>query len=494
MTFTVPGSIMTLHHRFTGLSGRLLIVLIALTAVSAVSARDGDADRYLATGFPEGWTNTPATKYTNASPDDTGWWKSFNDPILDTLVSIGVANNYNLRSAYRRITMSRAQLGQIKAGYYPQVDLAAGWTKSRTSGATVSSNTPATNTSVWSLGASMNWEIDVFGKITSRVKQGKINVDLSKVDYAAAMVALQAEIASQYFQLRVWQEQMIVARQHAVSQKHVVDVTVARYEAKLASMLDVSQAQTVYYSTIASIPMLESSITGGINSLAVLVGAYPGDLQELLGTPRPLPEYCQQVAVGVPLDLLSRRPDIVAARMQIESDAAALGLARKQYLPSLALQGSIGTAAHKGKDLFKNNSFTYTIAPTLSWTVFDGFGRKFATQQAAEAMKADIEQYNLTVSTAVQEVDNAILSYYYRKQEIEKLKEVISSCQKSEQLSFELFRGGLSPIINVVDAQLNLLSYQNNEIVSRGQALVSLVNLYKALGGSWNLEMIEKTK
>ena len=169
--------------------------------------------------------------------------------------------------------------------------------------------------------------------------------------------------------------------------------------------------------------------------------------------------------------------------------AAELGIAKKDFLPTLTLNGSIGTEAHRGGDLFRNNSLTYTIAPTLSWTLFDGFARRSAVASARQMMEIGIEEYNLTVLTAVQEVDNAMAAYTNALRAIDLTDKVVEESQRSFDLSIDLYKQGLTPFSNVVDAQMNLLQYSDSRVTAQGRALTALIDLYKALGGGFQMDI-----
>ena len=330
----------------------------------------------------------------------------------------------------------------------------------------------------------MNWEIDVFGRITSQVKSKKALVEVSKADYLGTMVSLTADIASYYVNLRTLQAQYQVAQEHLLSQKRVVEIAEARHEAGLVSKLDVTQAKTVYFSTEATIPNLKSAIRKTVNSIAILLGVYPEELYGRLSEYEKQPDYMCLINSGVPMDLLRRRPDIIAAEKELAVYAAQIGIAKKDFLPTLSLQGSIGVASHEFNDLFKKNSLNYSIAPTLSWTVFDGFSRKYALAEAKTQMEIGISNYNQTVLTAVQEVDNAMVSYKSALETIECQQEVLEQSKESFNLAIEQYKEGLAAFTNVVDAQMSWLEYSNSLVAAKGSALTSLIQLYQALGGA----------
>lgn len=467
----------------------LTAATVGISTVNAQSVRDINVKNVkleaqndsVAEGDPEG-----ASLDLIDSVDDAQWWRNFDDPVLDSLVAMAIDHNYDLAIASKRVEAAANAVGSARSAYYPQISVNGGWNAARESGAMNGHGVSAHNSRYWNGGATMNWEIDLFGKIRATVKQSNSQLRVSRAEYAASMVSIEAQVATAYVNLRVYQAQMDVALSHSENQLKVVKITEARHEAGLASMLDVAQAKTVYYSTKASIPLLETSIRSTLNQLATLLGERQSDLSKVMEESRSLMKHTHLVAKNISLDLINRRPDIVASRQQIQVAADAIGIAKKDYLPTLSLTGTIGTSARDMDDLFTRNSYGYTVAPTLSWTVFDGFARKKATAAARIQMESAIADYNQTVLQAVSEADNALEAYTNDLVYMESLEEVVAQSNQAYDLSLDLYKRGLSAFSNVVDAQLNLLEYQNSLIVAKGDALVSLINLYKAVGGGWN--------
>ena len=462
----------------------LLAAFLALYAAAAYAGGNNTGEAALTDSVPSHWTYDE--HFNQSIPTDDNWWHQLGDPLLDSLIARGIENNPNVVIAGKRIVMAKEALNAARAGYYPSLGLQGGWTKARSSGALGNVSMPATTTDYFSLGLNMSWEIDVFGKISAKASQQKALYNATRAEYAATMVTLCANIAKAYVNLRVWQAEWQVAVEHIASQEKIVKITEARHEAGLASMLDVTQARIVYYSTQASMPTLRSSIRTTINSIALLLGVYPRDINDLLEPTSPLPDHRQIVPVGVPAELLRRRPDIVEAEYELASYAAALGIAKRDFLPTLSLNGSIGTGAHSAGDLFSRNSLTYSIEPTLTWTIFDGMSRRANMASARQQMEIGIESYNNTVMTAVEEVDNAITTYAGTLRNLDILDDVVTQSRKSHDLSLDLYKRGLSPFNNVVTAQMNLLEYQNSVVTASGNALTALITLYEALGGGWD--------
>lgn len=464
----------------THISVSTVFVTVALlgseTVVAAPDGIDGSV--------PESWMYMSDLETTLVSDDDS-WWKEFDDPVLDSLIRMGIDNNYNLDMAARRIEIAGNNVGIARSDYFPVLTLGAGWTRSRNSGMTGNEPIAATTGSYWNLGLNMSWEIDLFGKIRSRVGKENALYKASKAEYAGAMLALASNIASTYFQLRVWQIEREIADRHTERQLRVVRITEDRLECGLGNMLEVTQAREVYYSTMSSIPVLENSINTAINSLAVLVGVYPDEICEYLSEPRPLPDSYVLVPVGLPADLLGRRPDVVQARLQLASYASALGIARKDFLPTLTINGSVGTATHDVRNVFDRASVSYNISPTLSWTLFDGFERKYNKAVAREQLQIGLDNYNLTVMTAVQDVENAMSSYRASLRHIKAIELLLEQSAKSLDLALDLYKSSLTQFSNVVDAQMNVLANENSLVVARGRALNDIVTLHEAIGGGW---------
>lgn len=422
--------------------------------------------------------------------DDTRWWSRLGDPVLDSLIALADEHNYDVLAAARRVEIARQGLNLARAAYWPTIGVSAGYTRERTSGAMASPRTPANTLSYLSLGLDMSWQIDIFGKITSRARQSKELFRAGKAEFDAAVLTVRATVASAYIQLRLLQAELQVAQAHLESQDTVFKMATARYEAGLGSKLEVAQAATVYYSTAATVPGLRGSIEQTVNSLNVLVGEIPGSLDRALSAPAPLPDHHALVGNMIPMDLLTRRPDIAAAQAQVAAAAEGLGIARKDYLPTLSLEGSVGTSAHRAGDLFSNRSFTYAIAPKLSWTLFDGFSRRYAVAEARERMQAEIDSYNLTVLNAVADVNNATSAYNTSLAEIDSFNRVVEQSREAVSLSVDLYRGGLTSFTNVADAQINYLSSTNSWLEARAKALSALITLYEALGGGWDVALL----
>lgn len=465
----------------TPLKTALIIITAGTTALNANADHSRD---WLLDSIPQQWSYKSA--YSQKLPTEDDWWKTFGDQTLDSLINMAERENYNLAAALQRIEMAKKTLDVAKSAYFPTINVSAGWTKGQSSGASGPVVAKSSPYDYFSLGASMQWEVDLFGRITQNIKSQKAAYNASKAEFDGTMVSLAANVAKAYINLRTYQNEMEVAQRHLEEQQKVLTIVEARYKAGIGSLLEVSQSRTVVSSTRASIPPLEAMIESSINSLALLTAKYPDEISAWLSVPAPMPNVVYGANLGVPADLLRRRPDIIQAEYQLAQYAAQVGIAKKDFLPTLSIGGSIGTQAHNAKNLFGEHSMYWEVSPTLSWTLFDGLARNYRTAEAKAQMEAAIDSYNYTVMNAVVEVYNATTTFKSTMKTIQLTDDVIKESKQSLDLAMERYKKGLSPFNNVVDAQISYLTNQDSQITAQGKALTAVVNLYEALGGGWN--------
>ena len=454
------------------------------------------SNRYLENPLPQGWrtdithaiTGDDSLFNSQIQPVDDKWWKAFDDPILDSLIATASTQNFSVLSAINRMDMAKANWRIERGSFFPAISLNGGWSRQQSSGNI--SEAPQTITGAYSASLNTSWELDIFGSIRQRVKAQRENFAASKEEYISVMISLCAQVASAYIGLRELQQELNVVTHNCNTQAAVLEITQVRYKTGLVSKLDVSQAKSVYYSTKASIPQLESTINQYITTLAILLGTYPQDIRPILEQNGRLPDYIEPIGIGIPADLLLRRPDIRQAERQVNVQAALLGASKSDWLPQVFLKGSIGYASHELKNFTKRNSMTFEIAPSLSWTLFSGTKLVNASRLARAQLDESIHQFNQTVLTAVQETDNAMNGYRSSIKQIVALREVCNQGEETLKLSLDLYKQGLTPFQNVLDALRSLLTYQNQLTQAQGSSLQELISLYKALGGGYGLSLI----
>jgi NodT family efflux transporter outer membrane factor (OMF) lipoprotein len=423
--------------------------------------------------------------FTQTPPEDDYWWQKFEDRALDSLITIATERNLSALTAITNIRIAKAGWRMAQSSLMPSLNLSAGWTREKSSGNLSQTGDQEAWYGYFSSMLDVSWQIDVFGKIFKRAQAQKRGFQATEEEYRAVLVTLCAEVASNYFSLRQSQAEMKVLHENAQSQKEILEITEVRLETGFASMLDVAQAKSVYYNTLATIPAIQTKIDQYKNSITTLLALYPGSIDSLLDNATPLPDYVEAVAVGIPANLLRRRPDIRAAELSVASKAALLGAAKRDWFPEFYLNGSIGFTSNNLNKLMREKSMSWEIAPTMTWNLFSGGERVYATQEAKAELEQSIVAFNSTVLTAIQEVDNAMTVYKNSILTIKTLREAVRQGEETLSLSLELYKQGLSEFQNVLDAQRSLLSSQDNLVQTQGYSLTALVQLYKALGGGW---------
>ena len=461
---------------------RIRFVFLLLWVSWGVNAQQTEKIQFAS--LPENWLENDAL-FQQVLPVDDQWWMVFEDATLDSLISLAVERNPSVLMAINRMDMAKANLGIARSAFYPTIDLNAGWTRQQSSGNMGTGNPQGWNSN-FQTSLDMSWQVDVFGNIRMKAKAQKENYAATREEYNAAMVSLCAQVAQTYFNLREMQQELDVLKRNAMSQEAVVKITEVRYNTGLVAKLDVAQAKSVYYSTLASIPSTESSIAQYMNTLAVLLGLYPQEVVETLSVPRPLPDYIEPVGVGMPAQLLLRRPDVRAAERQVNAQASLLGAAKTDWFPSFFLNGSLGYSSQDLRDFTQKKSMTWSIAPSVKWTIFNGGERINNIRLQRAQLDETIHQFNNTVLTAVQEVENAMNAYKNSIKQIVACREMVNQGKEAFDLSLDLYKQGLSPFQNVLDAQRSLLTYENSLVKAKGYSLICLVQMYQALGGGWS--------
>lgn len=432
-------------------------------------------------GMPQRWP-ADGELFDQTLPVEDGWWKRFGDYQLDSLISLAMQHNLDVDEALARIEQARLGVLITQGNYLPSIAIGGGWTRQQSSGNIGGS---AQWNGQYNLKGQMTWELDISGRIRQQVKAEQGMYRASEEEYRGVMVSLCAQVAIAYFNLRQFQQEQEVLEHNCESQLAVLKLTEARYASGLASRLDVAQAKQVYYSTLAQLPSMKARVTNMMNTLAVLMGQYPQNLIQGLEAPVELPDYIEPVQVGIPAGLIRRRPDVRQAERQIEVQAAQLGAAKREWLPQFFLNGSIGYASTELKRLVRSGSVEWEIAPSMSWTLFNGGQRYHSVQQSRVQLDLAITAFNQTVLQAMQEVSNTMAAYSYSIEQIVANRQALNHSRQMLTLSLDLYKQGLTTFQSVLDAQRSLLSAEETLVQARGASLTTLVQMYQALGGGW---------
>jgi len=419
------------------------------------------------------------------------WWEVFNDPVLNQLVDIAHQQSYSLELAGLRVLESRAQLGIAIGTQYPQQQLAAGGvTRISPSENAGQGNT---NFNQYDLGASLAWEMDFWGKFRRGIESADAALAASIANYDEAMVLVTAQVVSTYVTIRILEEQLRIAYENLKLQQRSYDIAEVLYRHGQDSELDVQQAKTLLLGTQATVPQLKTQLGLTQNALNTLLGQVNGFVENLI-TDGPIPDVPEQVAVGIPADLLRRRPDLRQAELQAVAQNAQVGVATADLYPSIALAGSFGVASISrdvggggSSELFSSDSLNYTAGVSFTWPVLN-YGRIRNNIRVQDArLQQAIVSYQQTALNAAQEVDDAMVSLSGAQAEKAILQQGVEAARRSNDLSMLQYKEGFSGYQRVLDAQKSLFSQQNRYASSQGQAVQSIVQLYKALGGGWEV-------
>lgn len=425
------------------------------------------------------------------------WWRAFKDPTLDGLIDRAVAGNLDLRRAEARLREARALLAAERSGFFPELDARGSVTRSRTSQSGPLPPGQSSESTLWRAGFDARWELDVFGGTRRAVEAARAELGAAEEDRNAVLTSLLAEVASNYIALRGTQQQLRIAFDNIESQKQTLAFNRARFEAGLVSELDVSRSAAQLASFEATVPTLRVAEASAIHRLAVLLGVTPGTLREELGevpdgqprTAGSVPMALPEVPVGLPSELLRRRPDVRRAERRLAAATARIGVATADLFPRFSLTGSLGTQGNEAPRLVEARSIFWSIGPAVSWNVFDG-GRVRANIEAQNARQAQaLADYERTVLLSLEEVENAVTGYARNVERRAALARAVEASRRSVELAAGRFAGGegLGDLLDVLLAQRDLFQAEEALVRVDTQLSADLVALYKALGGGWSM-------
>ncbi|MGC8718580.1 MAG: efflux transporter outer membrane subunit [Thermodesulforhabdaceae bacterium] len=458
----------------------LIVTCFALVACSAVGP-DYSPPKL---AMPDRWKTSDNRLFDPLTEPTQDWWKLFDDPTLSRLIEETIAGNRDIRKAVARIEEARAQLGYVMGGLYPSVDAGGSVVRGKQS-ESVNKQAQARTDYQTALGAS--WEIDLFGRVRRSVEAAKANFEATQEDYRDVLISACAETARSYFLLRSVQDQLRAVQKNIESQREIFEITKARFEAGLASELDVAQAEHVLALSEARIPPLRNAAAGLLHAISLLTGNFPGTLDSILSDERPLNVPSRVLPVGIPADLLRRRPDVRSAERKLAAETARVGVAMADLYPSLQLAGTVGIEAIGTGDFLKTSSSFYGFGPSIRWNIFDA-GRIRSNIKAADArVEQALHGYEASVLKAVKEVEDKLVNYREALSKVETLQRSVASSQKVLDLAKSRYVSGLVSFQTVLDAEKELLDQETQLAQAKGDLVVAVVDLYRVLGGGWRV-------
>jgi NodT family efflux transporter outer membrane factor (OMF) lipoprotein len=489
-----------LHHR------KLLPSLTAFCLIIVTGCAVGPDYHPPETKVPTTWDGqnvvTPAqpSKPTIDPVTLVEWWTAFNDPTLSSLVEVAVRANLDVRLAEARIRQARAARFVAGAPLWPQVDATVLYERSHTPSAAVdtagggfavsgssgsSGGTPPFR-ELFQAGLDASWELDVFGGTRRNLEAAGADLQAAVEDRRDVLVILVGDVATNYINLRGFQQQVDIARRNLKAQKHNADIIQKRHDAGFVGGLDVANAKAEVATTESTIPLFESSARAAIYSLGVLLGREPAALEKDLAQAAPIPPAPPEIPVGLPSELLRRRPDIRRAEAQIHAATARIGVATADLFPRFFLTGSFGVTTSDVTKLgsLANNKF-WSFGPSVTWPIFAG-GRIYWNIKIQDALQEQaLLTYEKTVLTALKDVETALVAYAKQQETRKSLAEAVINNRKAVDIATQLYLAGRSDFLNVLIAQRSLFVTEDALARSTTSVDTNLVALYKALGGGW---------
>ena len=447
-----------------------------------------------ATVQPE-WTDLEDPQLSREPVVDPQWWSSaFQDPVLDRLIEDALSQNLTLRSAGLRVLQAQQNLSIAMGKRYPQQQALTG-----SAGVTRLSNNAMDHLpllhddfATYSLGFNLAWEADFWGKYRRMVQQAAAGLDASVAGYDDAMVALIAGVAQNYLMVRTLQNRLEIANTNVELQSQAVEITRAKFEGGVVSELDLDQAETLLHNTRASVASLELSMQQMKNSLAILLGKPPGGLGDLLDDPGPIPSVPAEIAVGMPQNLIRRRPDIRIAERQLAAQGAQVGIAVSELYPQFTIAGSIGAGTNNNSgqsiiDLFDADSVSFGLVGSFNWNIFN-YGRLKSNIRLQDAVfQQQLVDYRETVLEAQGEVENAIVAYLKSQEQLASYERAADFAQRAVDISKVQYEDGSVTFNTVITTLKALASQQDLQASTQGSVATNLVQVYKSLGGGWEV-------
>jgi NodT family efflux transporter outer membrane factor (OMF) lipoprotein len=456
----------------------------------------------------ENWLASGDPRITTTAPQDAEWWRTFSDPKLSELVRIAQQQNPTVQTAGVRVLQTRAQLGATIGDLYPQKqqvfgeltherlsdsESSRGLSRDVAQRSGVRRNLPSLDdNSFWVLqfGLGASWELDLWGKFRRAIESADASLLASIASYNDALVSLTAQVASTYVNVRTYEERLRIARENAETQRETLRLADVQFRNGQTSETDVEQAKSEYAQTRSQIPQLEIGLRQNQHSLSVLLGMPPSNLQELLGPGGPIPAAPPEVAIGIPADLLRRRPDIRSAEEQAAAQSAMIGATKAELYPAFSLSGTFGflsTDLNNSdlSDAFDWKSRVVSFGPAVVWNVLN-YGQITNQVRAQDAaFQQAVLSYQNTVLQAQQEVEDALVTFLGSQDTVALLAEAVAAARRSVDLATIEYREGATDYTTVLTAQQNLLEQQDQLAVTQGNVTQGLISLYRALGGGW---------
>jgi len=429
------------------------------------------------------WLNAEDKSLEMTKPLEAKWWESaFHDETLNHLIEMSLNENLSLRSAGLRVLQARQKLAIAVGSQYPQTQALQGSAQSGTTSPYAASHEQ------YGANFNLSWEVDVWGRFQRQIESASAELDVSVADYDGVMISLVSEVAQNYLLIRTTQLRLELARKNLELQRESLRITEAKFKNGEVSGLDSEQAKTLLYNTQATISSLEPTLQQLKNSLAILLGKAPYDMTELLSKNEGMPTMENNISLGMPQNLLRRRPDIRSSERQLAAQSAQIGYAVTELYPHFSIGGVINTnAGTSGSNLFKDEYSNWNSFVAFDWNIFN-YGRLKSNVRLQDALfQQSLEDYHQTVLEAQGEVENAIVAYVASKKQVMDYTLAVNASENAASLSQLQYTNGLVNFNTVITILQTLASQQDIWVQTQGNTATDLINVYKSLGGGWEI-------
>lgn len=489
---------------------RTLLALLALLSVTSGCVTG--VREYIANGFKVGpnycppqapvsdeWIDYAANTggLSNAPPDQWAWWQVFKDPTLEELVVTASNQNISLREAGYRIEETRALRAIAVGNLFPQQQTAFGQYRRQmlslgtgiTAGGGGGFPGAQRYFSVWNTGTQLAWELDFWGRFRRAVESADAQLDASVENYDDVLVMLIGDVASTYVEIRTVEQRIAYARANVESQQQSLQYAENRFKAGADSKIDQAQARTNLGQTQSTIPQLQTQLRLAQNRLCVLMGMPPRQIDDLLLQNRGIPVATEKVVIGIPAELVRRRPDVRRAEREVAAASARIGIAEADLYPAFTINGQIFVQANQFQDMFNSRAVGGSVGPSFNWNIFN-YGRIRNNIVAEEArFMQEVAQYQNVVLNANREAEDAIVSFLKSREQEFYLRSSSNAAKEARDTINDRYRGGKDDFNRVFVADLALTQQQDALAQAQGEIALSLVDIYRALGGGWQIRL-----
>jgi NodT family efflux transporter outer membrane factor (OMF) lipoprotein len=476
----------------------LLVALVLMFSTGCTSWRE-----YFANGFKVGpnyrrpaaavadqWIDEGDPSINGGQIQNAAWWQTFNDPVLDSLIWSAYQQNLSLRVAGLRILEARAQRAVVAGELFPQDQAAFGdYTRIGLSKNGPSGASPNLHFDQWTLGGNLAWELDFWGRFRRAIEAADANLDASVENYDHVLVLLLAEVAQSYADVRIAEQRLTYAKQNVDIQRGSLRIAEDRLAAEVVTRLDVTQAISNLEQTDASIRPLEAARRRAVNALCILMGMPPRNLDDMLIDHKGIPKVPPQLAIGIPAELLRRRPDVRKAEREVAAQSALIGVATSELYPHLSINGTIYLDSMKVENLFSADSVAGAVGPAFRWNILN-YGRLLNNIRVQQARFQQLAvQYQNIVLAANAEAENAIINLLKAKQQSESLARSANASDESVRLVMSQYDQGVVDFNRVYTVQRELTVQQDQLAVAEGSVAQYMIQLYRTLGGGWQIRL-----